>query len=265
MIRSIVEDEDLFPVFVSLGYDVFGLSEPLYWTDGLTINPNGTIDYEPDLEDMLNEVKSNAGREGNSDQSSANGLDYLDRDDDLDFGESKVAEYIQSFSENNEYTVSVSNFVNYALIGLLDTLDPDHVNESTLINAAIDAGRFAHKQLKRTDFNFSETDEYITEDNSLEVLDSLMSDAGLHHNATLVALGRQLSRPELKEGLTKAKDLIDAYELNAPDTVKMVNYATGLTGEDLARSAIRLKCGKIRYNTLPEAAIISNLAFNYGS
>ena len=264
MIRSIVEDEDLFPIFVSLGYDVFGLSEPLYWTEGLTINPNGTIDYEEDLEDMLNEIKGSDSARESTDNQGLDQRDFLDRNDDIDFSESEVAKYVQSFSENTEYTLSVTNSVNFALISLLDTIDPDHVNERTLINAAIDAGRFANKQLKRSSLDFNES-EYISDDDSYEILDSLIEDYGLHHNATFVALGRELPRGMLKEGLMRSKQLIDTYELNAPDTVKTINYATGLTGEDLARSAIRLKCGKILYNSLPEAAIISNLAFNYGT
>ena len=72
-----------------------------------------------------------------------------------------------------------------------------------------------------------------------------------------------MPREVLREGLKGSKILIDSYEMDAPDVVKTIKTATGLTGDDLARSAIRLKCGKIQYNSLPEAAVISSLAFAY--
>ena len=270
MFRSIVEDEDLFPVFVSIGYDVYGLSEPLYWTDGMTIHPDGTIDHEDDLEDMLNELRRSKKTEGRSsgnagyrdDDEGTMGGDFFDRDEDLDFSESIVGKKVLEFCEENRLAMDLVNFINLGLVGLLDTIDPESVTESTLIDAAIDTGRFAAKQVEKS-YNFSEdVTDSVTD---IELFDSIVADyPEAMVPLTKNTLGLSLSRGELKSSLASSYSFIKTYETSLPDTVKAIKSMTGLHGEDLARASIRLKCGKIMYNTLPEAAVLSALSFRDG-
>ena len=271
MFRSIVEDEDLFPVFVSIGYDVYGLSEPLYWTDGMTIFPDGRIEHEDDLEDMLNELRRSKSAErrssessgyGNDDEGTMGRGDFIDSDEDLDFSESIVGEKVLEFCEENRLALDLVNFINLGLVGLLDTIDPEIVKESTLIDAAIDTGRFAAKQIEKSyDFSEDVTDS-VTD---MELFDAVVAEYPQSMTAlTKQVLGIPLERKELKEGLGSAYSFINTYNPSLPDTVKTIRSMTGLRGEDLARASIRLKCGKIMYNTLPEAAVLSALSFRDG-
>ena len=271
MFRSIVEDEDLFPVFVSIGYDVYGLSEPLYWTDNMTIFPDGRIEHEDDLEDMINELRT---EKRNSSQRRTSGMgedesssdtrkgDFIDENEELDFSESVVGEKVLQFCEKTRLSMDLVNFINLGLVGLLDTIDPSIVKESTLIDAAIDTGRFAAKQIEKSyDFSEDVTDS-VTD---TELFDVIVAEYPESMTAmTKQVLGISLERKELKEGLGSAYSFIQNYNPSLPDTVKTIRSMTGLRGEDLARASIRLKCGKIMYNTLPEAAVLSALSFRDG-
>lgn len=270
LFRSIVEDEDLFPVFVSLGYDVYGLSEPLYWTDNMTINPDGSIEHEDDLEDMINEVRNERTKGLSTKQNlqndefggnSSSNSDYLDSDEDIDFSETVVGTSIHEFCESSQISRDYTNYINFALVGVLDTFDPNNVSESALIDAAIDAGRFASKQVSKSGFNFSE-DNTNTVVNT-ELYDILVGEFDAATELTLRALSYTPSREELKDSIGKAYEFVNSqYEPSLPDVVKSIHAITGLTSDDLARTAIRLKCGKIQYNSLPTAAILSSLAFS---
>lgn len=258
--KTIVENENLFPVFVSLGYDIYGLSEPLYWTDGLTINPDGTVDYEEDLEDMLKEFRD----DGTDDDAPSKRRDYLDENEDLDlsdFSEAGVSKHIMSFSESAQsspHLSSITNNINFALISYLDEMPKSQINENVLITAAINAGHFSSMQ---TDPSFSE--DLISDlPNDREIYSSLFSDFNQSRNITLRALGYQETRESLQEGIRAAKMYVDAYpDATPPEIVHMTRLATGLQKEDLAKTAIRIKIGKVNYRELPEASMLSHLSF----
>lgn len=254
----IIDDEDLFPIFVSLGYDVYGYSNPLYFTDGITIYPDGRLETDDDLEDALAEYRTK------KDQKSPD-YDFIDDMEDLNFQETRaygVGRELVNFSEVSEDNyVNVVNDINFALIAALDSRPPEHIHEATLFNAAIDAGMFSAKRAKDNNYSFSEEVQAdLPEDQ--EVLEVLFSEYGLSTDVTLRALGYADSKDTLSKSLRSAKSYID----NNPDAtpaemVRVIKLATGLQKQDLAKASVRLSIGTVDYKDLPRAALLSHLSF----
>ena len=258
--KKLIEDDYLFPVFVSIGYDVYGFSEPLYWTDGMTINPDGTIDHEDMLEDMLEEFRKDDDDEDDDDEKEDN--DYFDRDGlDLsdDFSEFGVSRTFMEFSENvnDEYLVEVTNNINFALVAYLDELPEEHIHEATLIEAAISAGNFSAKR----SFDFAENVFNIDGTDENEIYDALFSDFNEATHITLRALGYSDSAESLRSSIRSAKKYMDSYPDASPyEKIQMLKLATGLKKDDLAKTAIRLDIGTVTYSDLPKASLLSHLS-----
>jgi len=254
----IIEDDYLFPIWVSLGYSLYGFSEPLYFTDGMTIFPDGHIEHEDMLEDMLEQFRDD--NDDGDDENETN--NYFDRDDlDLsdDFSEFGVSRTVLEFNEdvNDEHLIEVTNNINFALIAYLDELPERHIHESTLVDAAIAAGSFSAKR----SFDFAENvfDNNGTDEN--EILDALFSDFNEASNITLRALGYSDSAESMMSSIRSAKSYMDTYPDASPyEKVRMLKLATGLQKEDLAKTAIRLDVGKLTYKDLPKASLLSHLA-----
>ena len=254
MIKSIIEDEDLFPIFVASGFDVYGLSEPLYFTDGIWMYPNGRLETEDDLEDLLGEYyEKNKGKVD---------FDYIDQDEELNFSEANVGKTYLEFSEidgiDNDDLISITNNINFALIAYLDELPKEHIHEVTLLNAAISAGHFAANHAENLDFK-EKVERSLSSDKY--IYDHLFSEYKQAEQVTLRALGYLDSRDSLQESIRAANNYIKKYNPTPQETVKVIKLATGLEKDDLAKTAIRLKIGKMDYRKLPEASMLSHYAF----
>lgn len=262
MIESIINDEDLFPIWVSIGFDVYGYSQPLYWTDGITIFPDGHLETDDDLEDMLEEYASQKEEEEEEED-----YDFIDDDDDLDFAEFSEANVgkefsFLNFSEKNMMT-KVVNDINFALVSNLDTISPEHIHEVTLFNAAVSAGHFSALRMKDRDTNFSEG-YFVGCAPEQDILDVLIQDFGEAKNLTFRALGYKETEGSLRQSLRVAKQYIDNFsETSLPnEIVRAVHIATGLKKEDLAKTVIRLSLGHVNYQNLTKASMLSHLAFS---
>jgi hypothetical protein len=252
---SVIEDENWFPVFVASGFDVYGLTEPLYLLDGMTMYPDGRIEHEDDLEDMLNEVR---GKKKLMERDAQN--NYFDDNEDLDFSESRVASAFQSFNEHigGRALLEVTNNINFALIQYLGELPPEHIDQSTLIDAAINAGNFSSKQCSQ---DFSERVRGEKLDDS-EIYETLFQDYGLASSITHRALGYSHNRESLLNSIKAAKQYITDFSEASPyEQVHVTKLATNLQKEDLAKTVIRLTIGEVGYQELPRAAMLSHLAF----
>lgn len=245
-----VTDSELFPIFVASGYDIYGLTEPLYFTDGIYINPDGSLEFEDDAEDV---VKANHEYEERK-----NGEEALESvsDEEL-FSENKTARVlIQNFSEVSKLdALKISNDINLALINLLDTIPQEHLTEKDLLESAIDAGFFA---AKRNSSDFAEKANQSLPSES-EVLTLLCENTDFAESLVLQSLGYDTEEP-LKTSILGVKELFNSYPPQSfSETINVVSVATGLQKRDLAYSSIRLSLGTINYENLVQASMIGYL------
>lgn len=256
-LESITESEDFFPLFVASGYDVSGLDNPLYLAEGIWMNPDGSLDVENDLDDMLEKYRERPVRETGKNLHDLDTPEY----DRLaaDFQETVIGSRLNDYYKDTplEKLVAIANDLNLALVNLLDTIPSETISENVLLDAAVDAGKFAASKVSR---DFAEGED-ILQVRPYEVMEKIINYQG-ETALTLRMLGYS-DRDILRDNILLAHSIFnnEADTLSFKEKIQIVEMATGLNKADLAKTAIRINLGKVNYQNLGEATIYSFEAF----
>lgn len=247
-----ISESELFPAYVSSGFDLTYFDEPLYLCDGIWMLPSGSLDIDDDAEDVERSNSKYLQRKSDEEE-----LENVS-DEEL-FSENKTGRtLLMEFGETSRLDlVQVSNSINLALVNLLDTLPSNHITEENLLSAAIDSGSFASKNVQ---MDFSETQSHLPSET--EIFSLMVSDYNFAETMTLNALGYNTT-DTLKQALISVRGLINnsPSPMSFSEVVHTVNVATGLQKRDLAKASIRLTLGEVDYDNLADAAVLSYLSY----